>query len=170
MTVSGRISQVTNGMPSQMQVLYSNNMGVARYRLSYEYQPQPSPFFPSRITLYLQQRGQEIEYRQYDILSLKRGTSPLSLDIFSPAKLLEANRMALRFYTNDAIYAALPSGRLLQTPAAAPRLALGREDYYRNRYFYLALTVITLSFGGVVLRLGLVRTTKQVSNINNEHK
>ena len=64
-------SRLTNGIPSELSVLYSNDMGVARYRIAYAYHHYAPPFLPDRVTLFFQAPEKEIEYRTYEILSLR---------------------------------------------------------------------------------------------------
>lgn len=160
--VLGEITGYTNGIPCELRVAYSNQLSVAHYRLAYEYQERISPTFPSAIRLYLQTRGREIEYRSYEVLEVKLAKAPMPESWFAPSALMDGTTMELRYFTNDSIYVPLPSGRMLETPSGpAPRLALSREDYFRNRYYYLAGGCLTAFFGLLAFRRPNCETRKQ---------
>jgi hypothetical protein len=144
--VSGRITRLTNDMPCELRVQYSNDVGVAAYRIAYGYARHEPPHFPSSMTLYLQHGGKEIEYRAYEILSLTPARAPLAEALFSPERFLRENRLQRRYYTNDSVYLALPSGRMIETRASSASLSLSRRDIYRNRYFYMVMALVTVMF------------------------
>ena len=153
MFVSGQISRLNPyGVPTELTVTYSNNMGLAHYRIVYDYERYRPPFYPSRVSLRWQAPAREIEYRTYDIIEVTASTQPLPDDHFLAAALIRENRMALQYFTNDSVYVQLPSGRMLESPNGSPKLTLTGADYARNRYFYLAAALVTTAFLGLALK------------------
>jgi hypothetical protein len=161
MFVTGEIGGLTNGIPCELRVQYSNDMGLAQYRLAYQYDTFRPPFYPTRIKLLFQHRGKEIEYRTYDILSVTAAPAPLPEALFTPERTFHGNQTQFRFYTNDSIYTRLPSGKLLETPASFPKLTLTREEYYRNRYIYALAVLMTAGFLRLAVKPGAVEPTNQ---------
>ena len=152
MFVRGKITGWTNRIPNELQVQYSNDMGVANYRLKYEYARYEPPFFPSSITSYFQRQGREVEYRAYHILSIRTTNSPLPRAAFDPERYMETHGMRLRLMTNGTLYTQLPSGALIETPGALPKLKLTPQNYYANRYYYLAAGLSTVAMLAILAR------------------
>lgn len=146
MFVRGQITGWTNRIPCELQVQYSNDMGVANYRLTYRYEPYAPPYFPTSITSYFQRAGQEVEYRAYRILSVTVTNRPFTRDLIDPERFIESHGMRLRWMTNGTLYSKLPSGALIETPGAMPKTKLTLQDYYANRYYYLAVLLTTVGF------------------------
>ena len=145
MFIWGRISVISNHVPTEMQVHYSNDMGIANYRISYQYSEYQPPYYPSRISTYFQHNRKETECDNR-ILSVAATNTPLPRAAFEPLSYLTSNHMSLRVLTNNSIYTQLPSGRLVETPGATPKMHLTPTDYYANRYYYLAVIIISTGF------------------------
>jgi hypothetical protein len=152
--LTGVLSSSSNGLPCELKVAYSNDMNVAHYRIAYEYTPEIQLPFPGRIRLFFQNRGSEIEFRSYELLSLTRAQTPMPRESFAPEALTQTAPKSgpMRYLTNGSIYIRLPSGQMLETPAASAKLSLGREDYHRNRYFYAATALVGASFVFLIVR------------------
>lgn len=150
--VCGEITQLSNGMPTELRVTYSNNMGIAWYRIVYDYRNRDFWPYPNRVTSYWKAPQREIEYRAYEITELRLARRPLPDEVFRPTEIGE-NPSRVRYFTNNSVYIRLPSGRMLEAPGAGPKLALTRADYYRNRYFYVASTAVTVAFVALGIKL-----------------
>jgi len=150
--IRGEISGLTNGIPIEMKVQYSNDVSVANYRMTYAYESYRPPYYPTRITAHFINRDKEIEYRAYSILSLATSPNPLPQSRFGPEPFLLANAMPTFYLTNDSIFFKLPSGQLIETPATIPKLRLSGSDFFKNRYYYFAAASVTLWFLALVLR------------------
>lgn len=153
MDVSGEILRWSNGIPCEMSALYSNDMGIARYRLAYEYAPHATVLFPARIRLFLSAAGREVEYRCYDILSLSLARGPLTEEHFRAVQLAGPGGVSVRYLTNDSIYARLPSGTMLETAGAPVRLHWSGDQYYRHRYFYVLVGLVSVFFAVLMIRM-----------------
>jgi hypothetical protein len=152
MSVMGAISGLTNGIPCELTVRYSNAMAVVEYRLAYTYENYSPPGYPKRVSLFVKHGLKETEYRSYEILSVKTGSRSLPETHFDPDDLLQTKSMQLRFLTNDSIYLQLPTGKLLESRASMPNSRLTGADYYRNRYFYFSMSLVTVVFVRVFTR------------------
>ena len=119
---------------------------MGRCTNAYEYNGYEPPYYPARTRLLFKGRGSEIECRAYEVLSVKASSRVLPENLFSPDQFLRENSIPLRYLTNGSIYQRLPSGQLLKTPGASPKLALSKRDYYENRYAYLAMALVSTLF------------------------
>jgi hypothetical protein len=146
MLLSGLISRFTNNIPCEMTVCYSNTLGIARYRIAYEYHSLKPPLFPSRISMLLQTGGREIEYRSYEVRSLKRATRPMQEISFSPEAIQHVNDLPVKYLTNGSVFIRLPSGRLLEAGGVPAKLSLTAQDHYSNRYFYASALFLSAIF------------------------
>jgi hypothetical protein len=152
MHVFGEISQRTNGLPCELSVTYSNSTGLARYRIAYAYDRRTRPFFPSRISLFFRGPEKEVEFRTYEVLSLRLAQTRLPDSWFSPDSLVRSHAMSVRYFTNNSVYARLPSGLWLESRGPTPRTSFTRQDYYRNRYFYVFLVGLSGLFLGLAIK------------------
>jgi hypothetical protein len=144
--IQGQITGYSNGIPSEMQVEYLSESGLARYRLLYDYATYAPPFYPSRIRINFFYKDKEIEYQSYSIESVKVAAKPLPRTHFDPKPFIEANQLQLQYFTNGSVYFALPSGQLIETFGNAPKMGLSRTDYKLNRYYYLAVLATATFF------------------------
>jgi hypothetical protein len=160
MHISGEISDYTNGVPSGLRVQYSNDMGVANYRIAYNYDFDRLQEFPETIRILFNSKGREIEYRAYTILKRTVGKVPLPVGLFDPFSYVSQSETMTRLSTNDSFYVVMPSGRLLETPSAAmPKLRLTQNDFYRNRYIYVLMMTLTIGFCALLAKNARSGTT-----------
>ena len=145
MTVTGSISHLSNGIPCELSVRYSNSTAVVDYRLAYEYDERRTSFYPRRVSLFVKHGARETEYRRYEILSLKTSRHALPETYFDPDGRLRSPSVRLQLLTNDSIYIRLPSGKLIEGQVAIPHSSLSRAEHYRNRYFYMSLGLVTMA-------------------------
>jgi hypothetical protein len=155
--IRGDITGFTNGVPNELRVQYSNDMGSARYRIAYDYADYRAPYYPSRIRAHFVRDGKEIVYSEFNILSLAVADQTLSEAHFNLSSVMLADGRSLLYLTNDTLYGRSRSGELVEAPAGVAFLRLSRREYYRNRYYYLA--AMTWTFG--LLLLGLTRWQKR---------
>lgn len=144
--IQGQITGYTNDIPSEMSVEYFNETGLARYRILYDYRSYVPPYYPWRIRINLLHKDQEIEYASYSIESVSTAAQRLPKGHFDPAPFIEANRLETHYYTNGNVYSRLPSGQLIETFGAAPKMKLSAREYRSNGYYYLAVAVATTFF------------------------
>jgi hypothetical protein len=144
--IQGQITGYTNDIPSEMVVEYSNESGSARYRLLYDYAIYSAPFYPSRIRVNLLRENREVEYQSYSIQSVSTADKPLPRSYFDPAPFIEANHLQLQYFTNENLYFALPSGKIIETFGSNPRVKFTRADYQLNRYYYIAVFATAACF------------------------
>ncbi|MCI0540401.1 MAG: hypothetical protein L0Z50_34800 [Verrucomicrobiales bacterium] len=144
--IQGQITGYTNDIPSEMQVDYFNETGLARYRILYEYHSYRPPYYPARIRINLLYKNREVEYASYAIDSVSIAAKPLPRSHFDPAPFIEANRLQVQYFTNGNVYSKLPSGGLIETFGAAPKIKLSARDYRSNGYYYLAVGAATSLF------------------------
>jgi hypothetical protein len=154
--IRGRISRICRGVPEEIKVQYSNDMGMAEYRIAYEYHGYRAPWYPDRIASHLLRGKTEILYSDFAILSVAAASAPLNQSHFEIASSRQEMEDSLLYLTNNSIYAKLASGRFIETPAAIPARKLSVADYYRNRFYYAAVTIWTFA----ILVLGF-RTWQQ---------
>lgn len=152
MYIRGDVSGFSNNIPCELTVQYSNDMGVANYRIEYHYDTYAPPYYPSRITSYFRYHGKEICYRACQLLSIQTAPKALPESSFDPSPYILASRRALLYLTNDSIYFKLPSGKLIESPSSVPKLKLSSVDYRKNIGYYLAAATVTLLFLGLTAR------------------
>ena len=104
------------------------------------------------MTLFVRHGEKDIEYRAYEVLSVKTSTRPKPETHFDPDGLLRSSSMHLRYLTNDSVYLRLPSGKLLLSGGSSLNVRLSNADYYRNRYFYLCMGLMAVVFFRAALR------------------
>jgi len=151
--VLGEISAFTQGIPSELRVLYTNAQVQARYRIAYSYSRIEPPWYPDSITLYFILGDREVEYRTYRILSVQTSSEPLPASHFDPNSYLPPRQTQISLATNDSTYLVLPDGSLLETPSGvSPRTQLSPSDYYRNRYAYVTMAAISIAFAVFIMR------------------
>jgi hypothetical protein len=161
MSVTGRISRLTNGVPCELDVRYSNTMAVVDYRLSYEYASSAPSGYPKRVSLVVKHGSKETEYRSYELISVKAGNRPMPETHFDPDHLRDNRSIQLRLLTNDSIFLRLPTGKLLESRASLPNAKLTQAEYYRNRYFYLSMSLVTLVFFRAFIRKSSINSLKK---------
>lgn len=162
--IRGAISGLTNGIPSELRVQYSNDVGIANYRIAYSYDAYRAPWFPSQIDTYFLQSGKEILYSRYRILKAITAKDPMPENQFVPARWLTRDFQALLYLTNNSTYAQLPSGQFVEVPTAIPTFHLTSKDYLKSRFYYACAVSWTFLF----LVLGL--RTWQQNNLNKAQK
>jgi len=163
--ISGEISDYSNGVPTGLRVQYSNDMGVANYRIAYTYASARLGDFPETIRILFNYKGREIEYRTYTILKRTVGKAPLPDRLFDAFSYVPRSESTVRLSTNDSLYVVMPSGRLLETPsAAAPKVRLTKNDFYRNRYIYVLMGALTIGFGVLLVKSAKSGTTNHNQN------
>ena len=146
-SITGEISDYVGGVPAALRVQYSNDMGVARYRIAYTYATAKLGDFPETITIFFDNKGREIEYRAYAILKRTVSVGRPPEGLFDPYSYVPRAQTTVRLSTNDSFYVVTPSGRLFETPSgASPKLRLTQNDYYRNRYVYALMAALTIAF------------------------
>jgi hypothetical protein len=150
--IQGHITGYTNDIPSEMHLEYFNESGLARYRLQYDYEKYGAPYYPARIIINLLHENKEVEYQNYGIQSILIAERPLPKSHFDPAPFIEANHLQLQYFTNGAVYSALPSGQMIETFGSVPSLKLSSGDYRLNRYYYLAVLAIAAFFLAMLIR------------------
>lgn len=161
MHVFGVISGQSNGIPTEMKVAYSNDMGVAHYRMEYHYQTYQFPYLPTEMRAYFTYQGKEILYQSYHPLEVRLANHLISAEEFDPMKMFHKEEwIATRYVTNDSLYVALPNGRMLKTETLdVPRVRFVSRDYYRARYAYLAMATLFVTFCVLAVRMQKSRTT-----------
>jgi hypothetical protein len=145
MWIRGRLAAFSNDIPVELRVQYSNDMGVADYRIAYDYAAYRAPWYPSRIASHFVRGDQEVLLGEWHLLSLATAPGPLPESHFNPLATSLADSGRLLYLTNDSIYSRLPSGQFLETPYGAPAVQLASKDYHRNRYFYAAAGAWTIA-------------------------
>lgn len=149
-SLTGRISAVSNGVPVEIRVKYSNDVGAAEYRIAYTYERYAAPYYPSRIDSFLLRNGKEILYTQFYLLEVKTSPAALPESHFVPGAFLTPAEQSLLYLTNNSTYSKLPSGLMIEVPAAIPSLEFSAKDLKRNCFYYfaaLAWSSLLISFG-----------------------
>ena len=152
MVVRGAITGFSNDIPCELSVQYSNNMGTANYRIAYDYEHYASPYYPCHITAFFRFQGKEVPYRAYTLISVRTAEKPLPESDYDLRSYFPANDQPLLYLTNESVYVKLPSGRLLESPSSVPRLKLTRDDYRKNRPYYVAAASVSLCFLALTIR------------------
>jgi hypothetical protein len=162
--IRGRITGFSNGVPSELKVQYSNDMGVANYRITYDYADEWAAGYPSRIAAHFVNGEREILYSELFILSVKISQAALPEDHFSLASTVMAPDRML-YLTNDSVYARLPSGRLIEAPGVTRRSRFDPGGYHRNRYYYAAAGAWTICCFALGVRTRKTMTALRRTNL-----
>lgn len=158
--IEGELFASADGLPSYMRVSYTEGTNKVDFVSRYTYEQNAGlPYLPSRVQTFRLELGDDHgrEKRSFTILSMRPSPVPLPEVVFDPGPIIASNRLALRFYTNGAMYQLNEYGEFVLAKENAP----GKVRTHNRSGFFLIASLTTAAF--FVLMVRTKRSEKQPS-------
>ncbi|MDA1273434.1 MAG: hypothetical protein O2960_05195 [Verrucomicrobia bacterium] len=112
--IRGELFAKGTNRPTELRVKYAGPRSYAEHVVRYAYETEfdELPFLPSKISTFYLNDGREVEVDEMTIVELDTAKTPLGTSAFDPQPFIDANKIGIGAYTNDALYSVTADGHL----------------------------------------------------------